>query len=127
MKRAIYGDTFSQTEALCCETCGRPKPVAIKGIEFEVKGVRFEGRELPFTVLETELFRMLAKSFGHVCHKSRLHNALYASDENGGPGMKIMDVLVCYIRKKLKAAQVPLEIKTVWGVGFQLLALRVEN
>lgn len=126
-QRAVHGDTFAQTERLCCETCGQLKSTSVGDVEIGANGVEYKGQFVPMTICETEVFRRLATCFGKVVHKGRMHRALYAADPNGGPDVKILDIWICKIRKKLKAAAVPLEIKTVWGVGYQLLALPVGN
>jgi DNA-binding response OmpR family regulator len=125
--RAVHGGEYAQTEGLCCETCGRAHPVAAAGISLKPKGFDYQGRHVPLSIGETEVFRLLAKGFGEVVHKARVHASIYSADENGGADPKILDIRMCNIRKKIKAAAVPLEIKTVWGVGYQLLALPVGN
>lgn len=51
--------------------------------------------------------------------KQRIFETLYAMRSSGEvPETKIVDVLVCKIRKKLKAIGV--DIETVWGWGYRL-------
>lgn len=57
--------------------------------------------------------------------KTRLYNALYALDPEGGPEPKILDVLLCKARKKLKPYGV--EIVTHWGVGVEMTRENVER
>lgn len=124
--RAIYGNMHAQTESLCCEKCGRPSSVKVGELEVRVKGFKWKERYIALTELETVVLRMLVQGFGHPVHRTRIYNNVYSADD-GGPDDKITDVRICHIRRKIKAAKIPFEIKTVRGVGFELLALNVVN
>lgn len=65
---------------------------------------------------------MLAHMMGRkMCSKNDLMAALYGNlPDVDEPEIKIVDVFICKIRKKLKPFQI--EIKTVWGRGFALPA-----
>jgi DNA-binding response OmpR family regulator len=121
----VYGDRADQTETQCCEKCGRPRLDRFHGVDILLLRATYKGQTVLFTQLQMALFRMLAYSFGEIVHKNRLHSALYAADPNGGASKTVLDVMVCKMRQKIKAAGIPLEIKTAWGTGYQLLALTV--
>jgi transcriptional regulator with XRE-family HTH domain len=46
--------------------------------------------------------------------KVRLHFALYGDDPDGGADVKIVDVFICKLRKRLPAGM----IETIWGFGY---------
>ena len=60
------------------------------------------------------LFERLALSPGHLVTKPSLYAALYARTD-GGADPRIVDTLLCRLRKKC-----PFPIETVWGEGYIL-------
>ncbi|EAP89150.1 two-component response regulator [Oceanicaulis sp. HTCC2633] len=52
--------------------------------------------------------------------KDQIHFELYGDRIDGGPEMKIVDVLVCKLRKKLKPFEIAID--TEWGRGYALTA-----
>jgi len=74
---------------------------------------------LGLTAHESRVFLALLKR--DVCSKEQLMNAAYDLLYDGDlPGIKIIDVFICKIRKKLKPHGIA--INTVWGQGFYLTA-----
>ncbi len=71
--------------------------------------VAITGRE--FDVLETLLLRRSA-----LMTKERFMSRLYGDEE--GPDLRIIDVFVCKLRRKLAAAGAAEIVRTVWGVGY---------
>lgn len=59
------------------------------------------------------LFIRLAKDGGKIVTKTKLWEALYWNDEDGGAAEKIVDVFLCKLRP-----QCPFIIETVWGQGY---------
>lgn len=49
--------------------------------------------------------------------KTAIHQYVYSLDPQGGAEIKIIDVMVCKLRKKLPAN---VEILTIWGVGYEI-------
>ncbi|UFK26651.1 CzcR-like response regulator [Roseobacter phage RDJL3] len=70
------------------------------------------------TVLEARLFLILKRSPGMQASKDSLLNRLYAEQIDDAPEVKIIDVFVCKMRKKLKGTN--WKIETIWGVGYKL-------
>lgn len=78
-----------------------------------------------FTRTEAAMFLpLLTKPGAH--SKEALHHMAY-NGSDGGPEIKIVDVMICKIRKKLNAFgnqnNIPdfaLHLKTVWGDGYKL-------
>ncbi|MCX5581340.1 helix-turn-helix domain-containing protein [Kaistia terrae] len=72
---------------------------------------------LGLTAHEARIFLMLMKR--DVCTKEQLMNGAYDHHHDGDlPHIKIIDVFICKIRKKLKIHGVT--ISTVWGQGYYL-------
>lgn len=61
----------------------------------------------------------IARANGNVVTTEQIHHALYGDNPDGGPSTKIVDVLVCKIRKKIVAG--PCQVETVWGEGYKLI------
>jgi two-component system cell cycle response regulator CtrA len=72
---------------------------------------------LGLTRLESRLMRALAERMDRVVDKSALMDALYFDRGREEPAPKIVDILVCKIRKKLKGSAYSIE--TVWGQGYR--------
>jgi hypothetical protein len=71
------------------------------------------------TPKEYALLKLLDKSTGVVLSKETLLNHLYG--ERDAPEIKIIDVFICKLRKKLaQATNGRLNIETVWGRGYRL-------
>lgn len=72
---------------------------------------------LGLTPHEARIFLSLLKR--DVCSKEQLLNAAYDLLHDGDlPGIKIIDVFICKIRKKLKPHGI--SISTIWGQGYYL-------
>ena len=71
---------------------------------------------LGLTKMEARLMRALAEKPDRMVSKSALMDAMYFDRaEEAEP--KIVDVLVCRIRRKLRSS--PWTIETVWGQGYR--------
>lgn len=66
---------------------------------------------------QMELFLFLYKHRGKNVSRDAMMNYLYQLDDNE-PNIKILDVLVCYMRGRLRGLDLP--IKTIWGFGYKL-------
>jgi len=73
------------------------------------------------TKTEERLLRALRAVGPNVLHHERAMLALYGMWDDA-PQQKILDVLVCKIRRKLMEAQARVEIETLWGRGWRLTA-----
>lgn len=69
-----------------------------------------------FTTSESVILNLL-RECKYVCTKERLFNALYW-DRSDPLDIKIIDVFISKIRKKLRELSVPGSIETVWGRGY---------
>jgi two-component system cell cycle response regulator CtrA len=87
-------------------------------------GLRFLAPvEMGLTGHETKMFGRLLR--GDAVSKDGLMNAVYTVGIDDQPEIKIIDVFICKIRKKLKPFGI--EIATIWGVGYQMTAQSVAS
>lgn len=73
------------------------------------------------TASEANLFDVLFKAGERGVSKQSLFDALYGNDPDGGPDGKIVDVFICKLRRKLRDADLPWFIETLWGRGYRLV------
>lgn len=65
------------------------------------------------------LLRALRAVGPNVLHHERAMLALYDMWEDA-PDQKILDIMICHIRRKLMEAQAQIRIETVWGRGWRM-------
>ena len=75
-----------------------------------------DGRALNLSAREAAVLEVLMREFGRVVRKERLIEQLYSYDET--PGVNAIEVFIHRLRKKLALA--PVEVRTFYGVGYQL-------
>lgn len=91
----------------------------IRELEAELMGATWHPPlELALTPHETMVLQRLYAR--ERCSKNDLMLALYSLDASDPPEIKIIDVFVCKLRKKL--AVFDLRIETQWGFGYYLAA-----
>lgn len=71
--------------------------------------------------LERDILLHLWHKRGEVLDKQSIHQDIY-KNQRRIPAAKIIDVLICKIRRKIKEAGGGDCIKTLWGVGYGLKA-----
>ena len=88
-------------------------------VDVHTKKIKLDGVELFLTGKEYELLELLALRAGTLVSKDMILNHLYAGTTE--PHIKIVDVFVCKIRKKM-ASDTPgrAYIDTIWGRGYML-------
>lgn len=64
-------------------------------------------------------FLSLLREKGEVT-RDAIYAALFQRLNGDGPGVKIIDVFACKIRKKLAAQGAPGSIRNIWGEGYRL-------
>ncbi len=88
-------------------------------INLDTRIVEVDGTQVHLTNKEYAILELLSLRKGSVITKEMFLNHLYSSSEE--PEMKIIDVFVCKLRKKLaKASDGTNYIETVWGRGYML-------
>ena len=76
-------------------------------------------RQFGFTHMEARLFLVLKRSPNQTCGKEALLARLYANRIDDMPDVRMVDVWVCKMRKKL--ANTTWRIETIWGEGYQII------
>jgi DNA-binding response OmpR family regulator len=88
-------------------------------VNLDTRAVEVDGRLVRLTNKEYAIFELLIMRKGSVLTKEMFLNHLYAGLHE--PEIKIVDVFVCKLRKKLSDAGASVDyIETVWGRGYML-------
>lgn len=88
-------------------------------VNLDAKTVEVEGKPLHLTGKEYQVLELLSLRKGTTLTKEMILNHLYGGMDE--PEMKIIDVFVCKMRKKIsKATGGDNYIETVWGRGYAL-------
>ncbi len=85
-------------------------------LNLDTTEVSVDGLAVHLTGKEYAILELLALRRGMVLTKEAFLNHLYGGMDE--PEMKIIDVFICKLRKKLAAAGAPDLIGTVWGRGY---------
>ncbi len=95
-------------------------------INLDTRTVDVDGVQVRLTNKEYAILELLAMRKGTVLTKEMFLNHLYSSVDE--PEIKIIDVFVCKLRKKLSEAASGINyIETVWGRGYLLKDHEVPN
>jgi two-component system cell cycle response regulator CtrA len=86
-------------------------------VNLDTKSVTVDGQSVHFTGKEFGALEFLSLRKGHTVTKDAILSHLYGGLDE--PEVKIVDVFICKIRKKLRAVGGH-EIETVWGRGYVL-------
>ena len=88
-------------------------------VNLDTKAVEVNGQRVHLTSKEYEMLELLWLRKGTTLTKEMFLNHLYGG--MGEPELKIIDVFICKLRKKLQAATGGQSyIETVWGRGYVL-------
>ncbi|GAA4226094.1 two-component system cell cycle response regulator CtrA [Sagittula marina] len=88
-------------------------------INLDAKSVDVFGRPVSLTAKEYQIFELLSLRKGSTITKEMFLNHLYGGMDE--PEMKIIDVFICKLRKKLAVATGgESHIETIWGRGYKL-------
>jgi DNA-binding response OmpR family regulator len=96
--------------------------ISFGGVEFDTTTGNVIGKRgrVHLTKVEGTLLETLSSFPNRPLAKPFLHRAIYGGGD--GPDMKIIDVFICKLRKKLSAVCGEEHIETVWGRGFRFHA-----
>jgi two-component system, cell cycle response regulator CtrA len=83
---------------------------------------KVQSAKLALTPKEFEILAALALRRDQVVGRQQLFNAMYGNEPSEVPDIKIIDVFVCKIRKRLAEAGAPGLIETVWARGYTMRA-----
>lgn len=87
-------------------------------INLEARQVEVDGKSVHLTTKEYGILELLALRKGTTLTKEMFLNHLYGGIDE--PELKIIDVFVCKLRKKIAGPQKQNYIETVWGRGYVL-------
>lgn len=87
-------------------------------VNVDRRQVRIDDRPLPLTPREYDVVELLTLRKSQVLSKEALLDNLYAGQEE--PHGKIIDVMICKIRKKLREFGIQDPFITQWGIGYRL-------
>jgi len=88
-------------------------------IKQQLKRAELAGAPIPLTTREYQLLELLAVRQGSTITKEMILNQMYGGMDE--PELKIIDVYICKLRKKLAAASGGRDyIETIWGRGYML-------
>lgn len=71
---------------------------------------------------QARIFNVLYERFGLCVSKQAIYNAMYFDLLPGDdpPEAKIVDVVICKVRQRIKQQRAPFRIDTIWGIGYRL-------
>ena len=97
----------------------RPKPKQLFEIKEDEHTILFHGKPLDLTLAQYDILSLLIKRRGGVVSREdMIYNSPHIDDDSS---LKNIDVLISYIRKKLKAIDDKNYIQSVRGLGYKLL------
>ena len=115
-------ELLARIHAIVRRSMGHPEAIIRTGaiaVNLDTKTAAVEGRRLHLTGKEYEMLELLSLRKGATVTKETFLNHLYGGMDE--PGVKIVDVFVCKLRKKLAQATGGTSyIETVWGRGYVL-------
>lgn len=87
-------------------------------VGIERREVHIDAAVVPLTRKEYDLFVLLAMRKTQVLSKEVLLDSLYSGEDE--PFGKVIDVMICKIRKKIRAFGIDEPFTTQWGIGYRL-------
>ena len=115
-------ELVARIQAVVRRSKGHSQSVILTGklaVNLDAKTVEVDGARVHLTGKEYALLELLSLRKGNTLTKEMILNHLYGGMDE--PEMKIIDVFICKLRKKLTAAcGCDNYIETVWGRGYAL-------
>ena len=114
-------ELVARMQAILRRSRGYSEPTLRVGplqLNLDSRKVSVDGRPLRLTNREYAILELLVLRKGSVVSKDAFLSHVYGGMDE--PEMKIIDVFVCKVRKKLQAAGVGHLLGTIWGRGFML-------
>ncbi len=87
-------------------------------LDLQARRAMIDGRAVPLTGKEYSCLEFLASRRGMTVTKEMFLSHLYGGRDE--PEIKIIDVFICKLRRKLAEAGAPPLIETVWGRGYTI-------
>jgi two-component system, cell cycle response regulator CtrA len=114
-------ELVARMQAILRRSKGYSEPTLRVGglqLNLDSRDVSVDGRPVHLTGKEYAILELLVLRKGMVLTKDAFLNHLYGGMDE--PEMKIIDVFICKLRKKLQVAGAGHLIGTVWGRGYML-------
>lgn len=116
------GELIARVQAIVRRSKGHSESVVRFGkaaINLDTRTLEVDNKRVQLTGKEYAILELLAMRKGTVLTKEMFLNHLYSNLEE--PEIKIIDVFICKLRKKLETASGGTSfIETVWGRGYML-------
>ena len=116
-----HAELFARMQAIIRRSKGYSQPTLRCGpleLKLDSREVQVSGRPVHLTGKEYGILELLVMRKGMVLTKEMFLNHLYGGMDE--PEMKIIDVFICKLRKKLAEAGAANVIGTVWGRGYMV-------
>jgi two-component system cell cycle response regulator CtrA len=114
-------ELVARIHAVVRRSKGHAQSVIMTGdiaVNLDGKTVEVNGARVHLTGKEYQMLELLSLRKGTTLTKEMFLNHLYGGMDE--PELKIIDVFICKLRKKLRAAGDDHHIETVWGRGYVL-------
>ena len=115
-------ELIARIQAIVRRSQGHAQSVVQVGdlvVNIDQKTVEVDGARVHLTAKETQILEILSLRKGTTLTKETLLNQLYGGMDE--PEIKIIDVFICKLRKKLANASGGKDyIETIWGRGYVL-------
>jgi two-component system cell cycle response regulator CtrA len=114
-------ELIARLRAIVRRANGHPDTIIRTGglaINLDARTVTLDGQPLHTTRREYAILELLSLRKGSALTKEMIMSHLYGGMDE--PQIKIIDVYICHLRKKLSAAGGENLIETVWGRGYLL-------
>jgi two-component system cell cycle response regulator CtrA len=115
------GELIARMQAVVRRSKGFSQPTLRVGpltLNLDSREVTIEGKPVHLTGKEYAILELLVLRKGMVLTKEAFLNHLYGGMDE--PEMKIIDVFICKLRKKLAQAGADNLIGTIWGRGYMM-------
>ena len=116
-----HSELVARMQAIVRRSKGYSQPTLRCGplqLSLDSREVLVSGRPVHLTGKEYAILELLVLRKGMVLTKEVFLNHLYGGMDE--PEMKIIDVFICKLRKKLADAGAPNVVATIWGRGYML-------
>jgi two-component system cell cycle response regulator CtrA len=123
-----HAELIARVQAVVRRSKGFSQPVLHVGglqLSLDSREVTVDGRQVHLTGKEYAILELLVLRKGMVLTKEAFLNHLYGGMDE--PEMKIIDVFICKLRKKLAQAGADGLIGTVWGRGYMIRETSLES
>lgn len=87
-------------------------------VSVDRREAQIDGKPIPLTRREYEIVELLALRKGQALSKEAVLDNLYAGQSE--PHGKVIDVMICQIRKKMRNMGIEEPFTTLWGIGYRL-------